>query len=186
MISRSTVSVALLLGAAAALWPGSTQTANPECSLASSDGPCRISTPPHAPAEARPAALFSESFMSILESDAGGSNPSAGGPTLVYDMDMDADNALIKAKSDVPGMLSFVLDDLDMTTRMLAAAQPGLPSDYERWYAFPQSASDFTDDDRLEEWVTVVPKPSVAWLLALSLVVVALRRVPLRFTPRKS
>lgn len=183
MISRSTASLALLLGAAAILWPETLQAANPECCLASSDGSCCISAPLHAPAEARPAALFSESFTSILESDASGPNSSAGGPTLVYDM--DADDTLIKTKSDAPGMLSLALDDLDMRL-MLTAAQPGLPSVYERWYALPQSVSDFTDDDRPEAWVTVVPKPSVAWLLALSLAVVALRRVPSRFAPRKS
>jgi hypothetical protein len=182
VISRCTASVALLLGAAAALWPEAAQAANPQCCLARSGGSCCISAPLHAPTEARPAALFSESFTSILESDAGGPNSSAGGPTLVYDM--DADDTLIKTKSDASGMLSLALDSLDMTL-MLAAAQPGLPSGYERRYALPQSA-DFTDDDRPEEWVTVVPKPSVAWLLALSLAVVALRRVPSRFALRKS
>ncbi len=179
MISRST-SVALLLGAAA-LWPGSAEAANPGCSLESAGRLCRISAPLYAPGEARPAALFSESFMSILESDAGSPNSLAAGPTLVYDM--DADDTWIKAKSsDAPGALSVALDNLDMTL-MLAAGQPELVSDYERWYRVSQSPSDFNDEP--EVWFTVVPKPSVLWLLALSLAVVALRRMHARFSSRE-
>lgn len=181
MISRST-SLALLLSAAA-LWPGSAEAASPGCSLESAGRLCRISAPLYAPGEARPAALFSESFMSLLESDAGSPSSLAAGPTLVYDM--DADDTWIKAKnSDAPGALSVALDNLDMTL-MLAAGQPELVSDYERWYRVSQSPSDFNDDDRPEVWFTVVPKPSVLWLLALSLAVVALRRVHARFSSRE-
>ena len=181
MILRST-NVALFL-AAAALWPGSAQANNPGCSLERAGRLCRISAHLYAPEEARAAALFRKSFISLLESDAGDRDSLAAGPTLVYDP--GADDTWIKAKSsDAPGALSLSLDDLDMTF-MLTAGQPELLSDYEHWYRVSRSPSDFTDDDRPEMWFTVVPKPSVVWVLALSLAVVALRRVHARFASRE-
>jgi hypothetical protein len=121
--------------------------------------------------------------MSLLGSDEGDRDSLAAGPTLVYDL--GADDTWIKAKSsDAPGALSSSLDNLDMTF-MLTAGQPELLSDYEHWYRVSRSPSEFTDDDRPEMWFTVVPKPSVLWLLALSLAVVALRRVHARFASRE-
>ena len=195
MIARFTASVLLLIGAA--LWPGPTQAVGAGCRLAGAGSPCPISNSIPAPGEAHAAVLRSESFMSMLEldqsqensmlspndigalgSDAGGPSPFAAGPTLVYDM--DADDTWVKMPSSAAGALSFALDNFD-SVLMPTAAQSELLSD-----RLSQSTSGPSDNDRPEKWVTVTPKPSVAWLLVLSLAVVALRRVPLRFAPRES
>jgi hypothetical protein len=136
----------------------------------------------HARDDARFDAFFRQSFMSMLDSDADGPVSFAGGPTLVYEM--NANDVWIKTARDVPGVLTLTLDNFDMTL-VRAAAQSELLSNHEHWYRISQPASGLVSDDRSGEWITVLPKPSVAWLLVLCLAVVALRRLPPRFLSRE-
>ena len=181
MISRVTTQLLLLL-AATALWWGSSQAATPDCTLPGGES-CRMSAYPHAREDARFDAFFRQSFMSMLDYDAGGPNSFSGGPTLVYEMNAN-DDIWIKTGRDVPGALTLTLDNFDMTL-VRAAAQSELLSNHEYWHRISQPASDLVSDDRSGEWITVLPKPSVAWLLVLCLVVVALRRLPPRFLSRE-
>jgi hypothetical protein len=136
----------------------------------------------HARDDARFDAFFRQSFMSMLDSDADGPVSFAGGPTLVYEM--NANDVWIKTARDEPGVLTLTLDNFDMTL-VRAAAQSELLSNHEHWYRISQPASGLVSDDRSGEWITVLPKPSVAWLLVLCLAVVALRRLPPRFLSRE-
>lgn len=121
--------------------------------------------------------LLSLDQLQVFGSNTGGltSYPSLG--TLIYDMDAGGDN-WVKLSNNVGGGPASGSGDFDMTFT-LSAAQSDALSAFSHVYLFSQFGTNLPNNDGYEEWVAVIPEPSVAWLLALGLLVVALRRAPL-------
>lgn len=61
----------------------------------------------------------------------------------------------------------------------LSAAQSEPLSGFTHVQNVSQPGSHFANEDRYEEWAAVVPEPPIGWLLAMSVLVVVLRRASL-------
>lgn len=160
---KSIISGLLLLGAAV-LWPASNQAAG-ECGVTTT-GSCAISSPIYALREARSAGgvtdfPFTDSATLICNMDAGG------------DRWLKWNDNFSRGGSSASGKLAVTLT--------LSPAQPVQLAGFSHVDLFSQFGTRFVDNSGYEHWVTVIPEPPTAWLLALSLLVVALRRMSARF-----
>lgn len=105
--------------------------------------------------------LISLDKLQVFGSNTGGNlgYPAIG--TLVYDMDAGGDswvklNNLIEQNAGS--------GDTDMTFLLPAS----LLSGFSHVYLFSQFGTNFANNAGFEEWIAVIPEPSVVWLLALA------------------
>lgn len=207
------ITSALLVLSAAALWPAPVQTAG-ERDLTTAGNSCTINGAIYAQGETQEITglqrthdllvgdlgLINGSHMLLLDTNQPQANsllsldqvqiygsgtsglanyPFTASAALVYDMDAGS-NSRVKLDNNVAGGPSSGSGNFDMTLK-LSAADSALLAGLSHFYLFSQFGTHFANNDGYQEWVGVVPEPSVPWLLALGLLVVALRRAPLGF-----
>lgn len=207
------ITSALLVLSAAALWPAPVQTAG-ERDLTTAENSCTINGTIYAQGETQEIAglqrthdllvgdrrLINGSHMLLLDTNQPQANslfaldqvqiygsgtsgltnyPFTGSTGLIYDMGADS-NSWVKPDSNVTGGPSSGSGNFDMTLK-LSAADSALLAGFSHFYLFSQFGIHFANNDGYQEWVAVVPEPSVPWVLALGLLVVALRRASLGF-----